>query len=70
MLLKPQKNSAFLFRSYQVDLEIDGIERYRWLEEIVKENHAYQILPVLHMKKPLVNDPTFSKDEQKEMQNL
>ena len=52
MLLKPQKHSAFLFESYQVALVIGGTERYRWLEEVLEENHVYQILPVLYMKKP------------------
>ena len=52
MLLKPQKRCAFLFRSYPIVLGIGGTERYRWLEEVLEENHVYQILPVLYMKKP------------------
>ena len=52
MLLKPQKRSAFLFRSYQVALGIGGTERYRWLEEVLGQNHVYQISPVLYMTKP------------------
>ena len=42
--------SAFLFRSCQVALGIDGTEKYRWLEENLEENHVYQILPLLYMK--------------------
>ena len=52
MPLKPQKRSAFLLRSYQVALRISGTERHRWLEYVLLENHVYQILPVLYMKKP------------------
>ena len=52
MPLKPKKRSPFLCRSYQVALGIGGTERYRWLEEVLVENHVYQILPVLYMKKP------------------
>ena len=62
MLLKLQKYPAFLIQSYLVALGIDGIERYRWLEEILGENHVYQILPVLYEETTLVHDPTFSKD--------
>ena len=43
-------HSAFLFRSCQVTLGIDGTKKYRWLEENLEENHVYQILPLLYMK--------------------
>ena len=49
--LEIPKHSTFLFQSYLVALGIDGTERYRWLEEILKGNHVYLILPVLFMKK-------------------
>ena len=40
------------FQSYLVVLGIDGTERFRWLEEILQENHVDQIFLVLYMKKP------------------
>ena len=61
MLLKPQKRSVLLFQSYLVALGIGGAERYRWLEEVLEENHVYQIFPVLYMKKPFWSMTLFFK---------
>ena len=58
MILKLKKHSAFLFQSYLVDLQIDGTERYRWLEYILVSDFA----SFVHEETTLFNDPIFSKD--------